>query len=442
MPVSSVETKSEIEVEPEIEIAEVQTKKVQTTEVQAGAETKAKSEAEHATLTPALVRLMALACGMSVANMYYCQPLLAQMRDAFKVTMPLVTSIPILTQLGCAAGMLLFVPLGDIRERRRLILQLLAGVTIALGVAAAAPGLGWLIAASLAIGLTSVVPHLIIPFAAQLAQPEERGRVVGNVLGGLLIGILLARTVSGYVGDAFGWRAMYGLAAFIMIGLALVLARKLPQSIPSASLTYPQILVSLAHLICTQPLLRQASLIGALTFGAFMAFWNALVFLLEGKPYALTHAGNVAGLFGLVGVVGAAAAPLMGRLADKRGPRLTLGISLGITLLSYGVFWIAGFQLWGLVIGVILLDFGVQSAHVSNQTRIYSLIPEARSRLNTVYMVSYFLGGVVGTTLSAQAWHRAGWHGVCAVGLGLLTAALLVHALGTKSKSKLAENVN
>lgn len=389
----------------------------------------------HAPLTTGLIRLMAFTCGMSVANMYYCQPLLAQMQHDFRVTMPQVSIIPVVTQAGCALGMLLFVPLGDIRERKQLILRLLMLATVALGVACAAPGLGWMVIASLVIGLANVVPHLILPFAAQLARPEERGRAVGSVLGGLLIGILLARTISGHIGDQFGWRAMYGLASGLMIGLALILWRLLPRSIPSAQLTYPQMLASMLVLIREQPILREAALIGALTFGAFSAFWNALVFLLEGDWYHYAHAGEAAGLFGLVGVVGAAAAPLMGRIADRRNPRLTLGIALWLTLASYGIFRLFGFQLWGLIVGVILMDFGVQSAHVSNQTRIYALLPAARSRLNTVYMVSYFIGGVVGTSLGAQGWHYAGWHGVCAVGLGLVALSLVVFMRGRSRKT-------
>ena len=367
--------------------------------------------------------------------MYYCQPLLGQMQRDFHVTVPQVSIVPVVTQAGCALGMLLFVPMGDIWERKQLILKLLMLATVALGIACVAPGLGWMVAASVLIGLANVVPHLILPFAAQLARPEERGRAVGSVLGGLLIGILLARTVSGYIGDQFGWRAMYGLASGLMIVLALILSRRLPPSIPSAQLTYPQMLRSLLVLIREQPVLREAALIGALTFGAFSAFWNSLVFLLEGAPYHYAHAGEGAGLFGLVGVVGAAAAPLMGRVADRRSPRLTLGIALWLTLASYGVFWLFGFQLWGLIVGVIVMDFGVQSAHVSNQTRIYALLPEARSRLNTVYMVSYFLGGVVGTSLGAQGWHRFDWPGVCAVGLGLLTLSLIVFICGGRKSA-------
>ncbi len=381
-------------------------------------------------LTPGLLRLMAFAGGASVANMYYCQPLLEQMQGAFRVTMPQVSSIPTLTQAGCAAGMLLFVPMGDIIERRGLILRLLAGVTVALVVAALAPNLGLLMAASLAIGLTSVVPHVIIPFAAQLARPEQRGQAVGTVLGGLLTGILLARTLAGFVGGELGWRTMYGIAAMLMIGLALLLARTLPRSVPTSKLTYPQILASVVSLARELPTLREAALIGGLTFGAFMAFWTTLVFLLSGAPYHIHAAGEGAGLFGLIGVVGALAAPIMGRVADRRGPRLTLGLALVITLVSYGLLWALGMHLWGLVLGVILLDFGIQSAHVSNQTRIYALRPEARSRLNTVYMVTYFLGGVLGTSLGAMAWHRAGWTGVCIVGTSMLMLALLVFGVG------------
>jgi len=267
-------------------------------------------------------------------------------------------------------------------------------VSAALCLAAASPNLVCLIAASMAIGLTSVVPHLILPFAAQLAAPEQHGKAVGMVLSGLLIGILLARTVSGYVGALFGWRAMYVLAACIAIGLAAALRSLLPESVPTVDISYRKTLLSLLQLIREQPVLRQAAAIGAMTFGAFSAFWTTLVFLLEGKPYAYHSASSVAGLFGLVGVVGAGAAPLMGRIADRRGPRATLGTGLLILLVSYLVFWRFGYQLWGLVIGVILMDFGVQAAHVSNQTRIYALLPAARSRLNTVYMVTYFLGGI------------------------------------------------
>jgi predicted MFS family arabinose efflux permease len=379
---------------------------------------------------------MAATCGITVANLYYNQPLLAQMARDFHASVRQVGSIPLLTQIGTACGMLLFVPLGDITERRRLIVILLACTTVALTLAATATGLLWLSLASLAIGLLSVIPHLIVPFAAQLARPEQRGQAVGSVMSGLLIGILLARTVSGYLGAQFGWRAVYLLAACLMVVLAITLLRLLPRSRPSVDLSYGGMLISLTHLIRQQPLLREAAVIGGLIFGAFSAFWTTLVFLLERAPYAYHPASEAAGLFGLVGVVGAAAAPLVGKIADRRGPRFTLGIALGVLVISYGVFGLFGYRLWGLVLGVILMDFGVQAAHVSNQTRLYSLLPEARSRLNTVYMVCYFSGGSLGSALGAWGWSIAQWRGVCAVGLTMAALAFAVYVAKIRPVSR------
>lgn len=388
------------------------------------------SSAETAPLTRGFLATMAVACGMTVANIYYCQPLLAQIGRTFGVGARGAGQVALVTQMGCAAGMLLIVPLGDIRERRTLILQLLAGVTAALLVAASAPSMPVMLLAGIGIGLASTIPHVLLPFVAQLAPPQERGRAVGTVLSGLLIGILLARTVSGYVGALWGWRAMYGIAAGLMVGLAFALARLLPRNRPTVALTYRQTLLSIWTLVKTQPILREAALIGGLAFGAFSAFWTTLVFLLEGMPYhfAAADASERAGLFGMVGVVGALAAPRIGRLADRYSPRIPLAVALVALALSYGLFWKFGGALWGMVAGVILLDFGVQGAHVVNQTRIYALLPEARSRLNTVYMVTYFVGGSLGSYLGAWGWSKAHWNGVCAVGLLLSLLALGVLA--------------
>jgi predicted MFS family arabinose efflux permease len=391
--------------------------------------------AETVPLTRGFLATMAVACGMTVANIYYCQPLLAQIGRTFGVSERAAGQVALVTQMGCAAGMLLIVPQGDIRERRTLILQLLAGVTVALLIAACAPMLSVLLLAGIAIGLASTIPHVLLPFVAQLAPPKERGRALGTVMSGLLIGILLARTFSGYVGAVWGWRAMYGIAAGMMVVLAFALAHLLPRNRPTVSLTYGETLRSLWTLARTQPVLREAALIGALAFGAFSAFWTTLVFLLEGAPYHYATASEKAGLFGLVGVVGAVAAPRVGRLADRYSPRITLIATLIALALSYGLFWKFGGALWGLVAGVILLDFGVQGAHVANQTRIYALLPEARSRLNTVYMVSYFLGGSLGSYLGAWGWSKAHWNGVCAVGLLLSLLALGV-PLMTRSATR------
>jgi len=386
----------------------------------------------HSTLKQGTVWIMAIACGGTVANIYYNQPLLAQMGQNFHVSSGQIGLIPTLTQIGVALGMFLFVPLGDMLERRRLIVIMLGVTACALVGAAISPSFGLLAVASLTIGVTSIEPHLIVPFAANLAGQKQRGQVVGSVMSGLLIGILLARTVSGFVGATLGWRAMYWIASGLMVGLAIVLGKFLPLSHPLSTMSYWQLLRSLPGLIREQPVLRESALFGAMLFGAFSAFWTTLVFLLAVPPY---HYGSeVAGLFGLVGVIGASAAPLTGRLADRKSPRLTVFLGIAITMSSFVVFWLFGEQLLGLIVGVILLDLGVQSGHVSNQARIYNLSPEVHSRLNTVYMVSYFLGGALGSSLGAYGWSVWQWNGVCLVGLSMLTVAFAAYFRGRKGQ--------
>ena len=320
-------------------------------------------------------------------------------------------------------------PLGDRVERRRLIVGLLLLVAVALAGAALAPSLSLLAAASLAIGCTTVIAQVILPLAAQLAGPLRRGKVVGTILSGALLGILLARTVSGFVGAHFGWRTMFWAACGLALALAAVLARALPASPAVATLSYGRLLTSLGGFVRREARLREASLIGALMFAGFSAFWTAFVFLLESPAYG--YDSRAVGLFGLIGAGGAAAAPLAGRLADRRGPRAVLSVTIGLTLASFVVFAALERRLSGLVAGVVLLDLGVQATMVSNQTRVYSLVPGAESRLNTVYMVAYFLGGSLGSTLGAAAWSAWRWPGVCAVGALFTAAAWLVHAAGT-----------
>ncbi len=358
-----------------------------------------------------LVWLMAITSGAAAANLYYNQPLLAVMQESLHAPAHATGLIPMLTQIGYALGIFLFVPLGDLMERRRLILTMLGATAIALGVAAVSPNLTWLVLASLAIGITSIAAQLIVPLAAQLAKPQERGKVIGMVMSGLLIGILLARTVSGFIGASLGWRAMYWIASGLMIALAVTLSRLLPKSQPSLQVSYLALIRSLFQLIREQPVLREASLAGAMSFGAFSAFWSTLVFLLAQPPY---HYGSeVTGLFGLVGVVGAVAAPLVGRLADKGSPKLTVGLGLIMTTLSFLVFWVLGHQILGLIVGVILLDLGVQTTMISNQARIYSLPQESHSRLNALYITFYFVGGALGSFLGAYGWSHWRWNGVC-----------------------------
>jgi predicted MFS family arabinose efflux permease len=370
-----------------------------------------------------LVLLLAGTAAFTVANIYFAQPLLPEMARSLGVNARTVGWVPVLTQLGYALGLFLFIPLGDAVERRKLILALVLASAVALVAAAAAPGAAWLAAASLAVGVFAVVPHVAVPLAAHLAAPWERGRVIGLIMSGVLAGILLARTVAGLVGGAFGWRMVYALAAVGMVVLALALARLLPHVPPERTVRYPELLASLWTLVGHEPELRQASFIGAMGFGAFSVFWTTLAFFLETPPYHWGAEG--AGLFGLVGLSGALAAPVVGRVADRRGPRFTTGLALALALASFALFALVGTNLAGLVLGVVLLDVGVQSAHVSNLARVHALEPGARSRRNTVYMVSYFAGGAIGTWLGVRAWVHLGWPGVCLTGAGFVLAALL-----------------
>jgi predicted MFS family arabinose efflux permease len=347
------------------------------------------------------VVVMSAASGICVANIYYCQPLLSEIGRSLGVSDRAIGYLPMWTQAGTALGMFTFVPLGDMFPRRKLIVVMsgFSGLTVAM--MALAPNLALVNAAGFAIGLTGIVMHLILPFAAKLARPEKRGHVVGTVLSGLLLGILLARVESGFVGDLFGWRAVFWIAAAAMLTLSVVLRYALPYDPPEPNLRYGELVRSIVDLALTRPLLREAAMIGGLLFGAFSSFWATLVFFLGTPPY---HYGpRVAGIFGLVGAVGVLFAPWAGRLADRKGPAFTVTLGILISIGSFVVFDLAGYSLWGLAAGVILLDLGVQGGHVANQTRIYALVPEARSRLNTVYMVTFFWVG-----RWARRWEHTG----------------------------------
>lgn len=376
-------------------------------------------------LDAALVWLMALTCGLVVANIYYNQPLLAAIGRTFHVTDSHASLIATATQVGYTLGMLLVVPLGDKLERKRLMLWMLLGAAGCLGAAALAPTFGLLAAASVLIGICSAVPQLLLPMAAHLAPEADRGRIVGRIMSGLLIGILLSRTVSGYVGAHLGWRIVFEGAAGLMLALAALLAWRLPRDRPTFQGTYASLMLSLLTLTRELPALRRSALVGAGIFAAFSVFWTTLAFYLEGPAYH--YGSDVAGFFGLVGAVGALAAPLAGKAADTRGPRFAITVGIALALASYLVLGVGGGYLAGLVLGVILLDVGVQSAHISNQTLIFSLRPEARSRLNTVYMTGYFTGGSIGSVVGGLAWMHYGWPGVCAVGGAFVVLALVAH---------------
>jgi len=367
---------------------------------------------------------MAVGSGLAVANIYYLQPLLPAVARTFGVDDRSAGFAVTLSQVGYGLGIFFLVPLGDRLERRGYVVASLFAASLALLAASLAPSLALLGLACLAVGTATVAPQLMIPFAATLAPEHERGRVVGTVMSGLLVGILGARTVGGLIGDALGWRAVYLIAAGVMVALAGLLRATLPESKPApTALGYFGLLRSTVGLVAAEPVLRQSCGFGAAGFGAFSAFWTTLGFHLARPPFGYTS--GAVGLFGLVGIVGALAAPLAGRLSDMGRPRRTIGLGLVLTLLSFALFAASARSLWGLVVGVILMDLGVQACHISNQSRNFRARPAARSRTNSAYMVSYFAGGALGSTAGAWAWDLAGWTGVCLAG-GLMSAAGLV----------------
>jgi predicted MFS family arabinose efflux permease len=372
-----------------------------------------------------LIWLLTIATGASVANLYYNQPLLSDIARTFDAAPRAAGAIATLTQAGYAVGLLLFVPLGDIVERRRLIVTLLCCVTGALLLAGAGPTLGVVIAASFAIGVTTVVPQLMLPFAAGLAPPDMRGRIVGQVVSGLLVGILAGRAVAGLVNDLAGWRTMFVAAGAAMLALALLMRWMLPVAPPATRATYGALVRSLVTLFRGEPVIRDAAILGSLTFAAFSAFWTTLAFRLQEPPL---HSGSaVAGAFGLLGLVGAAVAPIAGRRADRRRPRHTIGLALLANIAAWIVLLLAGHTLWGIAVGVLVLDAATQAGQVSNQARVYALPLEAHSRFNTIYMVCYFVGGSLGSAVAVLAWDAVGWTGVCAVALSCLLVAYGVY---------------
>ena len=369
--------------------------------------------------------LMAIACLISIGSLYYNQPLLVLISQTYQASIVQVSAVPMLTQIGYALGMLLFLPLGDRANRRQLIVVLSLVNAIALMLIALAPTLNALVVISFLNGMTAVVPQLLVPFAAQLAQPAERGRIVGVVMGGLLAGIVLSRLGSGLAGALWGWQSIFWIAAGGMILLAIVLGNTLPQVKPSVMLPYTALLRSLPSLLVDQALLRETALTGGLFFSVYCGFWATLPFLLAAPPFEL--GSQVAGGFGLVGVIGVLAAPVVGRIADRRSPRVTVFAAIALLFLALALLWGLQQQLWGLLLGAILLDLGVQTGQISNQARIYTLPVAAHNRITTVYMVSYFLGGSLGSWLCAYAWKWAGWAGVCGMGMGAIAIAFWVY---------------
>ena len=368
--------------------------------------------------------LMSVSAGLVAANMYYFQPLLNYISAEFNVSESQASGVALATQLGYALGLLLIIPLGDKIANHR-ILRFDFLVMIGSLIAVAMSGSLWLlIAASFFVGFTSMIPHLFVPMTARLATDEKRGRSIGIVMSGLLIGVLGSRVLSGVIGEMFGWRTVFYLAATMMTALFVLLTLKLPRLEPTYEGSYFELMRSIGHYFKKEPRLRLAALRGALCFGAFSAFWTTLVFLMEDN---FGYGSSVAGLFGLLGIGGALAAAQVGKLNDRMSKNKIVVAAIAVMIASWIVFVFSGKSIIGIVVGVILIDLSQQALHITNQNIILVKNPEARNRINTVYMVSFFLGGAGGTFLGALAWEHFQWLGVALLGTTLSVTALVAH---------------
>ncbi len=379
---------------------------------------------EKPALSGRLVLLMAVTTGAVVANLYYAQPLLNQVSRSLHIGSAGASTVVTATQVGYAAGLLLIVPLGDFRPRRSLVVLLFLLSAVALVVCAIAPSLWLFEAGSVAVGAASVAGQVMVPFAADLAPEERRGRVVARIMTGLLLGILLARTVSGLVAELAGWRAIYWISSGLMVVFAAVLWRMLPAEGERPHLSYAHLVGSSLRLLAEEPVLRRRAWHGAMAFGAFSVLWTSLAFLLSGAPY---HYSNlVIGLFGLAGVAGVAAANLAGKLADVNQTAITTAIAGLLLTVSFVVMGVGKTSVVALIVGIIVLDIGTQGMQITNQAVIYALRPEARSRINSVYMFCYFVGGAIGSVTAGIVYSADKWSGVCFLGAGFGVATLLM----------------
>lgn len=375
-------------------------------------------------LTSAVTLLLAVACGFSVANVYIVQPLLDAVAREFQVSTAETGLLVTVTQAGYAAGLLFVVPLGDLLNRRTMVVRQGALSVAALLCAAFAPSFPVLLGSLLVVGLLAVTVQVLVAYAAALAAPGSSGRAVGTVTGGVVAGILLARFAAGALADLGGWRAVYLTSAALMLGLSLLLARALPDDVKTDPRpSYSRLLRTMAELFIQEPLLRTRAILALFIFAGFSIFWTAMVLPLSSPPLSLSY--TQVGLFGLVGLAGALAAGSAGRLADRGHGQTVTGLSLALMAAAWLLLAQLHTSLWWMAAGVILLDLAVQAVHVTNQSMIFAVRPEARSRIVGGYMIFYSVGSGLGAVASTAVYAWAGWTGVCVLGAAVSVSAII-----------------
>ncbi|CAK7079195.1 MAG: putative transporter [Parabacteroides sp.] len=379
---------------------------------------------ENEGLPASLLWTLAIAAGISVANIYYNQPLLSMISHDLGISEFKANLIAMITQIGYAIGLLFIIPLGDMFQRKRIILVSFSILILSLLIIGLSQNIYIILSASFFTGMCSVMPQIFVPIASQFSKQEMKGRNVGIVISGLLTGILASRVISGLIGEYLGWRVMFFIAAILMLICSVVVIKVLPKITPTFKGKYIDLMKSLLLLIKEYPKLRIYSIRAALAFGSFLAMWSCLAFKMELPPF---YAGsNVVGLLGLCGVAGALSASFVGKYVKQVGVKRFNYIGCALILFAWLLFYSGGNTYIGLIAGIIIIDIGMQCIQLSNQTSIFDLSPKAANRINTIFMTTYFIGGSLGTFLAGTFWHWFGWQGVIGVGICLTAISLLI----------------
>lgn len=385
---------------------------------------------ENGGLPASILWTLAIVAGISVANLYYNQPLLNMIRHELNVSEFKTNLIAMVTQIGYAVGLLFIVPLGDLYQRKNIILTNFSILIVSLLTIALAHNIHLILFASFLTGVCSIIPQIFIPIASQFSRPENKGRNVGIVISGLLTGILASRVISGFIGELFGWREMYYIAAGLMFICAIIVLKVLPDIRPNFAGKYSDLMKSLLSLLKEFPQLRIYSIRAALNFGSFLAMWSCLAFKMGQAPFYANS--DVIGLLGLCGVAGALTASFVGKYVKRVGVRRFNFIGCALILSSWLLLFVGENTYFGIVAGIIMIDIGMQCIQLSNQTSIFELSPRASNRINTIFMTTYFIGGSLGTFLAGTFWQLYGWHGVIVIGTILTGISLLITIISKK----------